>query len=71
MDNNKNQDTISIDEEVCYNCKHRIWDVGIGWGVRCGNEIINGIPKPIPGLRKTCGAFIMNENKNRKSFIYR
>ena len=68
MNNDKKPNIIAIDEKVCYNCKHRIWAVGIGWGVRCGNEIKNGIPKLIPGLRHTCPAFIMREDNNRKPF---
>ncbi len=57
---------ISIDEKVCYNCKHRIWAVAIGQGVRCGNEFINGWPKPIPGLRKSCEAFEVSADIKRK-----
>ena len=25
-------------EKVCYNCRHMMWLVGIGQGVRCGYE---------------------------------
>ena len=69
MNNNKNQFNIAIDEKVCYNCKHRIWAVAIGQGVRCGNDITNGFPKLIPGLRKTCGAFEANEEIKRKLYL--
>ena len=69
MNNNKNQFNIAIDEKVCYNCKHRIWAVAIGQGVRCGNNIINGFPKLIPGLRKTCPAFEANEEIKRKLYL--
>jgi hypothetical protein len=69
MNNNKNQFNIAIDEKVCYNCKHRIWAVAIGQGVRCGNDITNGFPKLIPGLRKTCGAFEANEDIKRKLYL--
>jgi len=62
----KNQFNIAIDEKVCYNCKHRIWAVAIGQGVRCGNDKTNGFPKLIPGLRKTCGAFEASEEIKRK-----
>lgn len=69
MNNNKNQFNIAIDEKVCYNCKHRIWAVAIGQGVRCGNGITNGFPKLIPGLRKTCDAFEANEEIKRKLYL--
>ena len=70
MNNKKNQNIIAIDEKVCYNCKHRIWLIAIGFGVRCGNDKINGLPKIIPSLRHTCPAFIMTEEKNRSPFKY-
>ena len=60
---------IAIDEKVCYNCKHRIWAVAIGGGVHCGNQIFNGYPKPIPGLRKTCPAFEVRDEIKRKLFL--
>lgn len=66
---NKNQFNIAIDEKVCYNCKHRIWAVAIGQGVRCGNDRTNGYPKLIPGLRKTCPAFEANEEIKRKLYL--
>ena len=69
MNNNKNQFNIAIDEKVCFNCKHRIWAVAIGQGVRCGNDITNVFPKLIPGLRKTCGAFEANEEIKRKLYL--
>jgi hypothetical protein len=68
MDKNKN--IIALDEKVCYNCKHRIWLIAIGFGVRCGNEKINGLPKIIPSLRHTCSEFVMTEEKNRRPFKY-
>jgi len=60
---------IAIDEKVCYNCKHRIWAVAIGQGVRCGNDITNGFPKLIPGLRKTCAAFEVRDEIKRKLYL--
>jgi uncharacterized protein (UPF0305 family) len=60
---------IEIDEKVCYNCKHRIWAVAIGQGVRCGNNIINGFPKLIPGLRKTCEAFEVRDEIKIKLYL--
>ena len=71
MDNNKSGNIISINEKVCYNCKHRIWAVGIGLGVMCGNNKKNGWYTQIPGLRKTCDAFVMQEDKDRKPYTYK
>lgn len=59
-----NNGDIKRDERVCYNCKHMLWMVGIGLGVRCGYTI-DGKTKPpmIPNLRHTCTNF---ENKFEK-----
>ena len=57
---------IAIDEKVCYNCKHRLWAVAIGGGVRCMKEVKNGWPPPIPGLRKSCDSFAMSVDIKRK-----
>jgi len=70
MNNDKKPNTIAIDEKVCYNCKHRIWAVAIGLGVMCGNNKKGGMFTQIPGLRKTCDAFVMSEDENRKPFSY-
>lgn len=53
-------DKPNSDEKVCYNCKHMLWMVGIGAGVRCD---IHNPPKMIPHLRYTCKNF---EFKNEK-----
>lgn len=53
-----NNGDIKIDERVCYNCKHMLWMVGIGLGVRCGYTIDNKTKPPmIPNLRYTCENF--------------
>lgn len=45
-------------ERVCYNCKHMLWMVGIGLGVRCGYEIDgNKSMKVLPSLRHVCDKF--------------
>lgn len=53
-----NTQEIKSDERVCYNCKHMLWMVGIGQGVRCGyvNKDIGKLPM-IPHLRHTCDKF--------------
>lgn len=46
------------EERVCYNCKHMLWMVGIGQGVRCGwNMSPKKTPPMIPHLRHTCKHF--------------
>jgi hypothetical protein len=46
------------EEQVCYNCKHMLWLVGIGQGVRCGYKIPGGRRMTqIPSLRYTCDKF--------------
>lgn len=66
MDNNKQHDKIAPDEKVCYNCKHRIWAVAIGAGVMCGNNKKGGMFTQVPGLRKTCDAFVVRDEVNQK-----
>lgn len=54
------------DEKVCFNCKHMMWLVAIGLGVRCGYQVdyVNGkLPKMIPYLRHTCDNFKMKDEK--------
>ena len=55
---------IDASERVCYNCKYRLWLVGLGLGVRCGYEHFTapsgsktGKPTIIPHLRHTCEKF--------------
>jgi hypothetical protein len=51
-------------ERVCYNCKHMIWLVGVGQGVRCGfNSSPNKMPPIIPSLRHTCNKFKFNNEQ--------
>lgn len=54
------------EEQVCYNCKHMLWLVAIGQGVRCGYEI-NGRPKMImlPSLRHVCDKFEWKNESTR------
>lgn len=53
-----NKNDIKSDERVCYNCKHMLWMVAIGQGVRCGYAVneIQTLPM-IPHLRHTCDKF--------------
>lgn len=54
---NKDLDPIGPEEKVCYNCKHFLWMVGIGMGVRCAINLENGLPKMLSSRRYTCDLF--------------
>ena len=63
---------IAKTEKVCYNCKHMLWMVGIGQGVRCGYEFHkNGSttkpPPMLPSLMHTCENFEFKESLNEKN----
>ena len=67
-----NKHEIPNDFECCWNCKYMSWMVGIGQGVRCGNEKNqyrifrpegNNLKIPvIPGVAEKCELF---ENKRK------
>jgi hypothetical protein len=40
------------DEEVCFNCEHMMWMVGLGLGLKCRIDY-----KSIPNRRHTCEKF--------------
>ena len=53
------QDNPKPHEEVCFNCRHMVWAVGIGQGVRCShpdNEV-DGKVFRIPSRHHTCEHF--------------
>jgi hypothetical protein len=56
MDKNNSTQNPPIDEKVCFNCKHMLWMVGVGQGVKCGID-----KKDIPSRWHTCDKF---ENKH-------
>ena len=50
---------------ICANCKHLLWLVGIGQGLRCGStKSITKWPMKIPTLKHTCNHF---EEKRKES----
>jgi hypothetical protein len=64
MITNTTPHTIKNTETVCYNCKYKLWLVGLGLGVRCGYEHFTAPsgskaskPTIIPHLRHTCEKF--------------
>ncbi len=48
---------IQPDEKVCYNCKHMVWLVGLGQGIRCSKILINGLAQIVPSRRHSCDLF--------------
>jgi len=62
----KHGHTIDTDWPICFNCKHLVWLIGIGFGLRCSNKHRrdeNGekywtdqekMPPTIPGILHTC-----------------
>lgn len=42
------------EEKVCFNCKHLLWMVGIGQGIKCGLD-----RKSLPSRYYTCEKFEM------------
>ena len=70
-----NKHEIPNDFECCWNCKYMSWMVGIGQGVRCGNEKNqyrifrpegNKLKIPvIPGVAEKC-ELVENKRKTNK-----
>ena len=45
-------------DKCCYNCKHILWLIGVGQGLRCGHNIQEGVKPPtIPGISHVCENF--------------
>ena len=66
MYNLENRNKIPKDYECCYNCRYMAWMVGIGQGIRCGNEknqyriFVDEEPlklPSIPGVAEKCELF--------------
>lgn len=71
--NKSNIKNIDLDERVCFNCKYRVWLVGLGLGVRCGyfdtikeNQDIRPSLPVIPHLRHTCDNFQFRKPLNEQ-----
>ncbi len=41
-------------DRCCFNCDHLLWMIGIGQGLRCGNDIDRSL---IPGIYHVCDDF--------------
>lgn len=60
MSNKKNpKKNPEVTEEVCFNCKHMLWLVGLGQGVKCRNEknMRKGKMLSIPSRWHNCELF--------------
>jgi len=51
---------VDKEENVCYNCKHIAWLIGIGQGLKCSNPKKENKLESIPSKFHTCDLF---ENK--------
>ena len=45
-------------DRCCFNCKHIIWLIGVGFGLRCGHDAEKGtLPPSIPSISHVCDNF--------------
>lgn len=61
---------INPNEKICYNCKHILWQIGVGQGLRCGfglNKSAKSLPPIIPSRFHTCEHFEFDNAKNKKT----
>jgi len=56
-----NDDVISPDEKVCFNCQHIAWTIGVGQGLRCSHPKRLNENYSIPNRRHTCDLIKMKE----------
>jgi hypothetical protein len=51
-------------EKICKNCKHMLWLVGVGQGVKCSNDKnkVDGKLYNIPSRQHTCEYFTKGKN---------
>lgn len=57
MSENNKIDNPQPDEKVCFNCKHMLWMVGIGQGIKCDLN-----KKSLPSRNYTCEKFEKKES---------
>jgi len=55
------------EEEVCFNCKHLFWGIGLGLGLRCSNALNKKADQKeflplVPSRRHTCEYFSNKKN---------
>ncbi len=48
-----------VTDRCCYNCKHLLWMIGVGQGLRCGIEFKKKNIKPptVPSIGHVCDQF--------------
>lgn len=56
-------ENIDPSEKVCYNCKHLLWMIAIGQGLRCGHPDKTPRGQFVRSRRHTCEMFDPNKNK--------
>ena len=47
-------------DRCCFNCKHLIWLIGVGQGLRCGIDFSNKVveaPPSVPSIGHVCDRF--------------
>ena len=52
---------VKLNEEVCYNCKHIAWAIGVGQGLKCSNPKESNFGMSIPSVKHTCELFEIKE----------
>ena len=54
-------------EKICKNCKHMLWLVGVGQGVKCSNDKnkVDGKLYNIPSRQHTCDYFTKGKNNGK------
>ena len=58
------------EDNVCANCKHLVWLIGLGLGLRCTHKSVyqaefNKMPPVVPSSRHTCEHFETMHNELR------
>lgn len=56
---NKHGHNFQITDKCCFNCKHLLWMIGIGMGLRCGVDYQRTGQRPpaVPSIGHSCERF--------------
>ena len=44
-------------DRCCHNCKHLLWMIGVGFGLRCGFQTTESLPPTVPSIGYVCENF--------------
>ena len=44
-------------DRCCHNCKHLLWMIGVGFGLRCGFQAKEELPPTVPSIGHVCENF--------------